>query len=346
MAEEIEKNIKDMLNGYNKKLSSFSQDGIDSALSYLNHCRNEIWEKERNDINENFSIRLEDLSGETKDIFKLMEQLKKDIKQLYVNNNGVLTHITTVAPEDMEDGRIKKSIGRLNNYETEKGDWTFASSEAIDGRNAYMARQKGMILIAENVYIYGGDIISVQSDEDGSKHAVLKRPNYIYEINPKKFVPVVTLKSDRNGTTGFEFSEEWISDEDIDIDDPEQVSGVKEVTDVTDLLSNYHVFTDTKRYEDGERLIGNIIRSYKAKEDREELLVEFLQSDDLKYINGECGINVDDRFLIKHQMNISDETAREFASEPDVQLEKEGAKEIIDYFARDNTREESSNVRC
>ena len=149
MFEEI---IKNKLNEYNKQLSNFSQDGIDSALSYMNHCRRVVREKEKNDINENFSMKLEDLSGETREIFELMEKLKKDIKQLYIDNGGVLAHITTVAPENMEDGKIKTSIGRLNNYETEKGDWTFASSANVDGRNAYIARQRGMILIDKNVF--------------------------------------------------------------------------------------------------------------------------------------------------------------------------------------------------
>lgn len=54
----------------------------------------------------------------------------------------------------MIGGKIRRSMNRVNNYETEQGDWTFASSEPVDGRNAYMARQQGMIYIGNNIYIY------------------------------------------------------------------------------------------------------------------------------------------------------------------------------------------------
>ena len=289
--------------------------------------------------------KIKSKNPQNKDIDKLLKRLKIEIKQLYIIHDRQLRHITTVAPEDLEDGKIKVSHNRANNYETEFGDWVFASSEPINGQNAYMARQRGMILITDNVYIYGGDIIDVREDEEGRKHAILKRPNYSYEISPENFTPVVEIRKKRNGEPYFEFSKEWTSEEEIDISDQNQVSRVVEITDVTDLLHTYQVLCDVKRYKEDEKLIGNIIRGCKTIQEGQELLEEYLRNGDLRYINGECGINEDERFLFKHQMGITNETVREFARYADVQFEKENSSQAIESLTKDNSREENTNAR-
>ena len=97
----------------------------------------------------------------------------------------------------------------------------------------------------------GGDVLDVETGEDGSKHAVLRNPNYIYRINPKNFTPVVTLNTRNNDGPTFLFSHEWISDQEVNLSDPEQLIGeVEEVRDVTELLENYHILSDTKQYKE------------------------------------------------------------------------------------------------
>ena len=289
--------------------------------------------------------KIKSKNPKNKEVEGLLKRLKIEIKQAYIIHGKQLRHITTVAPEDLEDGRIKVSLNRANNYETEFGDWVFASSEPINGQNAYMARQRGMILITDNVYIYVGDIIDSREDEEAKKHAMLKRPNYSYEISPENFTPVVEIRQKRNGEPFFEFSKEWVSEEEVDIADQNQVSRVVEITDVTDLLYTYQVLCDVKRYEEGERLIGNIVRSCKTVQEGQELIEEYLRNGDLRYINGECGINEDERFLFKHQMGITNETVREFARHADVQFEKENTVQAIESLTKDSSREEIANAR-
>lgn len=55
-------------------------------------------------------------------------KLRKAHKAALKNNGNVLTHISDVPPNNLTNGKLKRSINRLNNYETERGDWFFASS--------------------------------------------------------------------------------------------------------------------------------------------------------------------------------------------------------------------------
>ena len=185
MSEDIENIIEEKINQYNEMLKDFDEETIKTALQYLRHCKTELRENRENGINKNFSIDISVLDEQTQSLFKLMNKLRDDIKTIYVESNCSLTYITPISPENMEDGKIKISQGRLNNYETEMGDWVFASSEPADGRNAYIARQENgmMIRIGKFSYVYGDEIDIVTDDEDNSR-AVLKKPNYVYEISP------------------------------------------------------------------------------------------------------------------------------------------------------------------
>lgn len=287
MRNSVEQIINAKIREYNKLLSECSDESIGKALQFLQERRDKIHQSERDGIRASSSINVDELDGDIKEIFVLMEELKTEIKQIYIDNGEVLSHITSVAPENMEGGKIRRFF-RNNNYETERGNWTFASSEAVDGRNAYMARQNGMIRINSDGYIYGGDIIDIQKDEYGDKFAILKKPNYVYEINPESFSPVMTLTRKReNGSPIFEFSQEWISEQEFDISDKTQVSDIREISDVTELLRHFQVFCDGRRYDKGDKLIGQMIIGNPGVEERRRILEKYLQSGELRYINGE-----------------------------------------------------------
>ena len=240
--------------------------------------------------------QIDSLDDNTKRIFRLMKQYQNDIKQIFISNAESIAHITDIAPDNMIGGKIAKSNNRENHYQTERGDWVFASSSPIDGSNPYIARdpQKGMIIIAKNAYIYGGNNMQIQEDEQGNKHVVLKKPNYVYEINPENFTPVVTLNIDETGKAYFEFSEEWISEEEIDINNPHQVIGIRKISDITDVVRVYQVFCDVNMT--GEAIK---IRSSGSVENSIRLLKESIRTGRLRYINGEAGINVNKAIEVK-----------------------------------------------
>ena len=113
-----------------------------------------------------------------------MKEYGEAIKKLFVENNIEITHITSVSPEKLEGGIIRKSIDITNHYAMERVDGVFASSSPIDGNNPYIARNKsGMIRLGKTTYyIYGGDNIEVVSDEEGKKHAMLRKPNFFITL--------------------------------------------------------------------------------------------------------------------------------------------------------------------
>lgn len=257
---------------------------IKKALSFLEYRRQLL----EHGANISFDESLQKLDWEVQRIFALMKQYAEDIKVIFLENGGVLTHISDVSPENMEGGKIRKSFNRLNNYETECGNWLFASSAPINGDNVYIARKpQGMIALTRDVYIYGGDNMVVRSDEEGNNHLYLKEPNYIYKINPLNFSPVVTLKLDRDGKPYFEFSEEWISNEEVSITDKEQVLEIESVSDITSLLYNYQIFCDIQMRGLARRIIstGSFKRGI-------ELLNEYTENGSLLYMNGLSGINI------------------------------------------------------
>ena len=222
------------------------------------------------------------------EIFELMKLYEKSIKAIFVDNNIDLTHITSVAPEMLEGGVLRKSIDRANNYETERVNGVFASSSPIDGNNPYIARNSsGMIRLGKSTYIYGSDIIDVIQDAAGRKHAVLKKPNYIYHINPDRFNPVCNLTiNPRTHKPIFEFSEEWISDSDVDISDPIQVRGIEQVSDITSLLGNYTILCDTQSQK-----IGIRARQSGTKDAALRFIETKIKDGSVRNINHETGIN-------------------------------------------------------
>ena len=274
-------------------MKKFDKQAINNALEFLqrryqNHGRG------NNDI---------ELNPEAKEIFELMKEYEQSIKRIFVDNNIELTHITEVAPEKLEGGVLRKSTDRANNYETERVDGVFASSIPIDGRNPYIASNKsGMIRLGQSAYIYGNDSIEVEIDSQGKKHAVLKEPNYIYHISPEKFNPVCNLTTDpQSQIPKFEFSEEWISDSEVEVSDRRQVSNVEKVTDVTSLLEYYTVLCDTQSQGIG-------IRARKAKSIVEAIdyIEEKIKDGSVRNINDETGINNRELSVLSDNIPIDD----------------------------------------
>lgn len=269
---------------YQQVLESKSEENIRKACELLQACQNKVKAMEYVRIEE----QLATLDIDTKAIFELMWQYQKDIKELFTDLGETLAHVTKVSPENMIGGRIKKSIHRENHYKTERCDWVFASSVPMNGKNPYFARDpdKGLVLFAPKSYIYGGDIMKIQYDEKGSSRVILKRPNYIYKVDPKNFTPVVTLLVDKNGKPYFHFSEEWVSTEDIDINDPKQVWRVEKISDVTGVIENFQVVC-AENIREVAKLDGN---------SRIEVILEGIKNGSFRYINGEAGINVSEVF--------------------------------------------------
>lgn len=269
---------------YNEKLSSYSPESIEEAFKVLKEKRKRV------KLNRQIEPENEDnLDEETKTIFELMSKYEEDIKQIFISNDEFITHIADVSPENMIGGKILRSKNRTNNYETERGDWVFASSNPLDGKNPYIARksESGMVLIDRNTYIYGSDNMQIQHDEQGQSRVILRNPNYVYKINPERFKPVVTLRRDERGKPFFEFSEEWISEEEVDISDSKQVLGVEEITDITEVIKNYQVLCDVNRTGEAMK-----IRACSSKEEATQMLFASIRNGNLRYINGEANINV------------------------------------------------------
>lgn len=263
---------------YSQKLQGYDRKAIDNALDFLQR-RHQNHGKNNNDI---------ELDPEASKIFELMTEYGQAIKRIFVDNNIDITHITSIAPEQLEGGVLRKSIDRANNYETERVNGVFASSSPIDGNNPYIARNSsGMIILGKSTYIYGSDNIEVTQDSEGKKHAILRQPNYIYHINPDRFNPVCNLNIDpRSHEPIFEFSEEWISDSEVDISDYSQVRSIEQVKDITSLLEHYTILCDTQNQG-----IGMKARQSKTKDEALKFIAMKIKDGSVRNINQETGIN-------------------------------------------------------
>ena len=263
---------------YSKKLQEFDKKDIDNAINFLKR-RYEKHGRDNEDI---------ELSDEAKKIFDLKTEYSEEIKKIFVDNNIDLTHITSISPKELEGGVLRKSIGALNMYETERVDAVFASSTPIDGKNPYIAWKEGeLVKLGDSEYIYGNDNIEITKDSEGKNHAMLKEPNYIYHISPEKFEPVCNFTIDKKTNESvFEFSDEWISDTEVDISDNNQVRKVEEVRDVTNILENHTILCDKYSQRIGMKAI-----KFGNKKEGMQFIAEKIKEGSVRYINGEAGIN-------------------------------------------------------
>ena len=263
---------------YSKKLQEFDKKDIDNAINFLKR-RYEKHGRDNEDI---------ELSDEAKKIFDLKTEYGEEIKKIFVDNNIDLTHITSISPKELEGGVLRKSIGALNMYETERVDAVFASSTPIDGKNPYIAWKEGeLVKLGDSEYIYGNDNIEITKDSEGKNHAMLKEPNYIYHISPEKFEPVCNFTIDKKTNESvFEFSDEWISDTEVDISDNKQVKKIEEVRDVTNLLESNTILCDKYSQRIGMKAI-----KFGNKKEGMQFIAEKIKEGSVRYINGEAGIN-------------------------------------------------------
>lgn len=264
----------------NKKREEYSQRLLNLNPLYITRALS-LLEKRRKAIDNNieFEGSSEDSNAATLEVFQLMSEYENEIRQIFIRNTEYLAHITDVSPEKLVGGIISKSINKENTFKTEKGDWVFASSIPIDGTNAFIARKpsNGVIKIAPNIYIYSGDDIYIHINEQGVTKVLLHQPNYIYIISPEKFRPVVTLIRDFSGKPFFEFSGEWVSREDININDRNQVLGVKEIYDITKVVENYQILCDINNQGIGLKI--------KNSSNPIQALIEAIKDGSLRYIN-------------------------------------------------------------
>ena len=263
---------------YSKKLQYFDKKDIDNAISFLK-------KRYQNHGRDNEDI---ELSDEAKEIFELKTEYGKEIKKIFIDNNIDLTHITSISPKELEGGVLRKSIDSLNMYETERVDAVFASSTPIDGKNPYIAWKDGeLVKLGDSEYIYGNNNIEIIKDSEGKKRAMLKEPNYIYHINPEKFEPVCNFTIDKiTNEPVFEFSDEWISDTEVDISDNNQVRKVEEVRDVTNILENHTILCDKYSQRIGMKAI-----TFKNKEEGMKFIAGKIREGSVRNINEETGIN-------------------------------------------------------
>ena len=270
--------IRLITNYYSKKLKGFNIKSINNVLNFLQR-RHQNQGKDIDDI---------ELDPEAKQIFELMEEYGQAIKRIFVNDGIYITHITSIKPNELDGGILKKSIDRANIYETKRVNGVFASSIPVDENNPYIARNtSGMIRLGKSTYIYGNDNIEVTQDSEGKKHAMLRKPNYIYYIKPDRFNPVCSLIIDsRTHEPIFEFSEEWISDSEVNIFDESQVKCIKLVTDVTSLLKYYTILCDTR-----SKKIGNKAISFATEDEALKFILMKIKDGSVRNINYETGIN-------------------------------------------------------
>lgn len=263
---------------YSKKLQEFDKKDIDNAINFLKR-RYEKHGRDNEDI---------ELSDEANKIFELKTEYGNDIKKIFVDNNIDLTHITSISPKELEGGVLRKSIDSPNMYETERVDAVFASSTPVDGNNPYIAWKEGeLVKLGDSEYIYGNDNIEITKDSEGKNHAMLKEPNYIYHISPEKFEPVCNFTIDKTTNEPvFEFSDEWISDTEVDISDNNQVKKIEEVRDVTSLLENHTILCDKYSQRIGMKAI-----KFGNEKEGMQFIIEKIKEGSVRYINGEAGIN-------------------------------------------------------
>lgn len=275
--------LKEKQKLYSEILKKFSIESIKKALEIIEERRKKAIHDIKDQEND-----LEGVDEEVKQIFELMEKYKKDIKQIFISNGETIAHITENSPDKMIGGKVIRSVNRLNNYETQRGNWVFASSSPLDGKNLYMARNKsGMVLIFPDLCIYGDDNMQIQQDDKGDNRVLLRRPNYIYQINPEDFTPVVNLTIDENNNPFFEFSEEWTCDHDIDISDKKTVLNIQKIIDITELIRNFQILCDVNGTSKAIE-----IKKCSTKRKAIQMLISAVKDGSLRYINKEAGINI------------------------------------------------------
>jgi len=220
----------------------------------------------------------------SKDLETLKSGYEQSIKTLYIESGELLKHATGISPEKMKDSKIQLSQNRENQYFTSIGDYVFASSEE-DSQDMYVARANTSGMFAFDEFcITGGD--NIQKIDNRQPRVLLKKPAYVYSISPQKFNPVTNINI-KNGNPVFEFGQEWISDETVDINDKSQVPTIETVKDITSILEHTQLFCNTGKNKN----ISKEIMQLQGNE-RITAIRTAIMNGELRYINGEADRNV------------------------------------------------------
>lgn len=237
-------------------------------------------------IKKDFVIRDEiERDPNAQEVLKLMSDFSEGIKALYTHFGGLLTHCTSIPRNDMGDS-IKISTNIPNYYHTQIGNWAFASSTPIDGSNLFLLRKsrEGMVQVAPDIYILGENHINIIQTKEGNRRAVLDEPNFIYYLKPTNFTPTVTIRKSKDNRPHFCFNGEWTTPQDIDLTDDKIFQGVFAISDVSETIEKYQIFTTIQDQKSPKH--SSIRQLYYASEDeRIEILFNALKEGKIRYIN-------------------------------------------------------------
>lgn len=237
----MDNNIRDILDNYTNILdTNYNSSQLDKYELFEESCKKKVLNGESVNLNEE-ARKLGDA-----DILSINETLnscRDAIKNYYLENDKSLYHITNLAPENISGGVLNLSKNRDDCYMLEREDSFFASSKEADGNNFYLGRSpKYPSTYCNNSFVYGGDNLNLSFNEKGSRKLELKEPNYVYEINPESFTPVINFSRDRDDNSCISFSDEWKSKKMLDINNQNDIKDIKEVKDVSSLLDGHNVY--------------------------------------------------------------------------------------------------------
>lgn len=287
--------ISNLYMKYSRLLLEYEQKDILEAIDFYEKCKQKVAEG----FYTNIDVEVSNEENEKiKKIISLQRKFEDEIKQYFIENDLSIIHVTDKSPQDLKNNRLYPSNLQANHYETERGDYFFATSNQIDGESLYLARNpKDGMIVQGDICIYGNDIFKTSYDSEGNRRLYLKNANYCYELSPEDFVPVTMLKMNKSGIPYFEFSEEWITDAPININNRFQVRNINKIQDVTSILKQHQVFTDVNGT--GEAI--DILRA-KTRKEAEERFIQKIKSKKIRYINQMIGINVNPFFEYNNEI--------------------------------------------
>ena len=235
----------------------------------------------------NISTFIKKLQNKTKPITELKLQYEKALKELSIDKDLSLYHVSTLSPERLNGYILPKK--NLTMYEESEDSFVFATTSEIK-KLLYCGRgyNNGMIRIDKNTMIYGSDNnFSIENNK-----LLLKEPVFCYELNINNFNPVTSINKDVNNNLKFNFDYEWVSKEKVDLKD---VKNIEKVDDLTKLLDEYQIYCNAT----GDSNIAYSIRNCKTKDEQLLLLDQYTNNKSLKNINKE--VQASNNFLNKQQ---------------------------------------------
>ena len=289
MKDITKREIIDLVNTCNFKLNSVSNDAINEVLGIIKVmsliCKNDdVNDKIKDKSNSTIYLesQLNKSSDEVNYIYKIYLTLQQEIIKILVKNDELITHIDTRSDKyvnEEQNGYLMVSNNRDNTFRTNRGNWFFASIDN-DKDNSFFLRTAGNPFIHQNELIFTTNIYDIKDNR-----LLMKKPNYVYYINPKDFLPVITIVHD--GTKArFVLSRELITTKNININDASIVKKIDCVKDVTYLLDKFQVFF----YKDGYIINKDIFKKLDESNDISLIKEDYLNGK-IVYVNSILKIN-------------------------------------------------------